>query len=53
MTCRYYQKVHSIRTQTSLKYHGLSSAWDIEDLVTLGSQIKVRLLDPSTLYVSA
>lgn len=39
-TCRYYQKVHTIRTQTSLRYHGLATAWDIEDLVTLGGQIK-------------
>ncbi|KAM7443565.1 Fanconi anemia group J protein [Porites harrisoni] len=39
-TCRYYQKVHTIRTQTSLNYHGLNQAWDIEDLVTLGAQIK-------------
>ena len=42
-TCRYYQKVHTIRTQTSLRYHGLATAWDIEDLVTLGGQIKVQL----------
>ncbi|KAJ7387230.1 Fanconi anemia group J protein [Desmophyllum pertusum] len=39
-TCRYYQKVHAIRTQTSIRHHGLTSAWDIEDLVTLGGQIK-------------
>jgi len=39
-TCNYYQKVHTIKTQTSLRYHGLNQAWDVEDLVTLGGQIK-------------
>lgn len=39
-TCRYYQKVNTIKTQMSLKYHGLHDAWDIEDLVTLGGQIR-------------
>lgn len=39
-TCKYYQKVNTIKTQTSLKYHGLTDAWDVEDLVTLGNQIR-------------
>lgn len=41
-TCKYYQKVNTIKTQTSLKYHGLIEAWDVEDLVTLGNRIRVR-----------
>ncbi|XP_069161722.1 Fanconi anemia group J protein homolog [Procambarus clarkii] len=38
--CRYYHGVNKIKTHDQLASYGMSPAWDIEDLVTLGKKIK-------------
>ncbi|XP_071768516.1 Fanconi anemia group J protein [Centroberyx gerrardi] len=40
-SCRYYHSVHKMRDQNTLQWvHGLHQAWDIEDLVGLGRQLR-------------
>ncbi|KPP74356.1 Fanconi anemia group J protein-like, partial [Scleropages formosus] len=40
-TCRYYHNVHKMRDQGTLQWvHGLQQAWDIEELVRLGSRLR-------------
>ncbi|XP_040929439.1 Fanconi anemia group J protein isoform X2 [Betta splendens] len=40
-SCRYYHGVHKMRDQYVLQsVHGLSNAWDIEDLVALGKRLR-------------
>ncbi|KAK5869061.1 hypothetical protein PBY51_010022 [Eleginops maclovinus] len=40
-SCRYYHGVQRMRDQCSLqRVHGLSQAWDIEDIVTLGKRLR-------------
>ncbi|KAK3561009.1 hypothetical protein QTP86_023203 [Hemibagrus guttatus] len=39
--CRYYHNVHKMREQRTLQWvHGLHQAWDIEELVSLGSKLR-------------
>nr|CAB3226220.1 Fanconi anemia group J protein homolog [Phallusia mammillata] len=38
--CVYYQNVHRMKTHDHLRSCGLTSAWDLEDLVKLGNRIK-------------
>uniref|UniRef100_A0A671MWE3 DNA 5'-3' helicase n=1 Tax=Sinocyclocheilus anshuiensis TaxID=1608454 RepID=A0A671MWE3_9TELE len=41
LSCRYYHNVHKMRDQSTLQWvHGLHQAWDIEDLVRLGSKLR-------------
>ncbi|KAI4896648.1 hypothetical protein NFI96_029906, partial [Prochilodus magdalenae] len=40
-SCRFYHNVHKMREQSSLQWvHGLHQAWDIEELVRLGSKLR-------------
>ncbi|KAI9540900.1 hypothetical protein NQZ68_036236, partial [Dissostichus eleginoides] len=40
-SCRYYHGVQRMRDQCSLqRVHGLSEAWDIEDIVALGKRLR-------------
>uniref|UniRef100_A0A3B4DJZ9 DNA 5'-3' helicase n=1 Tax=Pygocentrus nattereri TaxID=42514 RepID=A0A3B4DJZ9_PYGNA len=40
-SCRFYHNVHKMREQSSLQWvHGLHQAWDIEELVCLGSKLR-------------
>ncbi|XP_041918787.1 Fanconi anemia group J protein isoform X2 [Alosa sapidissima] len=40
-SCRYYHNVHKMREQSSLQWvHGLHQAWDIEELVKLGTKLR-------------
>ncbi|XP_058270088.1 Fanconi anemia group J protein isoform X1 [Hemibagrus wyckioides] len=40
-SCRYYHNVHKMRDQRNLQWvHGLHQAWDIEELVSLGSKLR-------------
>ncbi|KAM9318620.1 Fanconi anemia group J protein [Pholidichthys leucotaenia] len=40
-SCRYYHGVQKMRDQLTLQHvHGLNTAWDIEDLVTLGKRLR-------------
>ncbi|XP_008306906.1 Fanconi anemia group J protein isoform X3 [Cynoglossus semilaevis] len=40
-SCRYYHNVQKMRDQHTLQnVHGLNMAWDIEDLVSLGKQLR-------------
>ncbi|XP_060800008.1 Fanconi anemia group J protein isoform X2 [Neoarius graeffei] len=39
--CRFYHNVHKMREQRTLQWvHGLHQAWDIEELVSLGSKLR-------------
>ncbi|XP_069948696.1 Fanconi anemia group J protein homolog isoform X4 [Cherax quadricarinatus] len=38
--CRFHHGVNQIKNHTSLAAFGMDTAWDIEDLVTLGKKIK-------------
>ncbi|CAK8697218.1 unnamed protein product [Clavelina lepadiformis] len=38
--CVYYQNVHRMKTHSSLYSCGITTAWDLEELVTLGNRIK-------------
>ena len=38
--CSYYQNVHRMKTHTSLYGCGITSAWDLEDLVNLGRRVR-------------
>ncbi|XP_046718916.1 Fanconi anemia group J protein isoform X1 [Silurus meridionalis] len=39
--CRFYHNVHKMREQNTLQWvHGLHQAWDIEELVSLGSKLR-------------
>ncbi|XP_066534572.1 Fanconi anemia group J protein isoform X2 [Hoplias malabaricus] len=41
LSCRFYHNVHKMREQSSLQWvHGLHQAWDIEELVRLGSKLR-------------
>ncbi|XP_071848796.1 Fanconi anemia group J protein homolog isoform X3 [Apostichopus japonicus] len=40
ISCRYYANVQKIKHHWQLEGHGLTSAWDVEDLVKLGKKIK-------------
>ncbi|XP_077996428.1 Fanconi anemia group J protein homolog [Glandiceps talaboti] len=41
-TCSYYQHAHKLKTQDQLRFRqGFDTAWDVEDLVTLGKKIRV------------
>ncbi|XP_022098655.1 Fanconi anemia group J protein homolog isoform X2 [Acanthaster planci] len=40
LSCRYYNGAHKIKTQWQLRDRGLTEAWDIEELVSLGKKIK-------------
>lgn len=40
-SCRFYHNVHKMREQRTLQWvHGLHQAWDIEELVSLGSKLR-------------
>lgn len=40
-SCRYYHGVQKMRDQQVLQHvHGLHQAWDIEDLVALGTRLR-------------
>ncbi|XP_062407727.1 Fanconi anemia group J protein [Sardina pilchardus] len=40
-SCRFYHNVHKMREQNSLQWvHGLHQAWDIEELVKLGTKLR-------------
>ncbi|KAL4647191.1 Fanconi anemia group J protein [Arapaima gigas] len=40
-TCQYYRNVYKMRDQGTLQWvHGLHQAWDIEELVRLGSRLR-------------
>ncbi|KAL2096175.1 hypothetical protein ACEWY4_008323 [Coilia grayii] len=40
-SCRYYHNVHKMREQGTLQWvHGLHQAWDIEELVKLGTRLR-------------
>ncbi|TSN39293.1 Fanconi anemia group J protein [Bagarius yarrelli] len=39
--CRFYHNVHKMREQRTLQWvHGLHQAWDIEELVSLGTKLR-------------
>ncbi|XP_072548054.1 Fanconi anemia group J protein [Salminus brasiliensis] len=41
LSCRFYHNVHKMREQSSLQWvHGLHQAWDIEELVRLGTKLR-------------
>ncbi|KAK1785995.1 hypothetical protein P4O66_017747 [Electrophorus voltai] len=41
LSCRFYHNVHRMREQSSLqRVHGLHQAWDIEELVRLGTRLR-------------
>ncbi|XP_076832919.1 Fanconi anemia group J protein isoform X2 [Brachyhypopomus gauderio] len=41
LACRFYHNVHRMREQCTLQHvHGLNRAWDIEELVRLGTKLR-------------